>query len=226
MFIIDTTFQMCNVVQTMQIGFFNTNRNAVTVKHIMQNEDNEAHINLINFPAVPKPDQHKYFADGHLTNLTKKPIDFTEQLIEHFSKCGDWIMSLCSGSGIDLKVAIASGRHCISVDIDPHQVHAQYQCLLELCDEIRKVYNDPDEFNPHMYLYSYCKAIEKTDKKKGGVESKEKDESVEEDDGEKDKEESEKILPSGTTAENTAGIADTTSETQSISTLSRCGTLS
>jgi hypothetical protein len=60
-------------------------------------EANEARGNCLQFPAV------RVFARntaGHKVNAAQKPIDLLRFIVKHWSRTGDWVMDICSGTGI------------------------------------------------------------------------------------------------------------------------------
>lgn len=73
-------------------------------------------------------------------------------LISHFSRVGDDVLSLYSGSGTTAKAALSMARSCISFEKDPIQARDTLQKLTTLFDqesENKKVELDASVENTH-----------------------------------------------------------------------------
>ncbi|KAL3685543.1 hypothetical protein R1sor_003565 [Riccia sorocarpa] len=56
-----------------------------------------------------------------VANVYQKSQKVITQLIEDYSKPGDWVLDLCSGSGTTLVCALLAGRNCVAVEKDERQ---------------------------------------------------------------------------------------------------------
>jgi hypothetical protein len=79
-------------------------------------------------------------------NPTEKPYELLAHLISRFSKTGDTVLDLCSGSGSAAEAAIRLGRNIVSIEIDPRQYRGIIQRLRTL-DESETDGIDPGKDN-------------------------------------------------------------------------------
>ena len=69
---------------------------------------------------------------GEVVNETQKTVEETRLLVRHTSKRGEWILSLCNGTGTGLVAATLEGRNSVGVDYDAYQVQWARNRMLAL----------------------------------------------------------------------------------------------
>lgn len=63
----------------------------------------------------------KHAGDNTTMNVYQKLQALLNQMVEHFSQVGDWVMDLCSRYGTALVSPLSLGCHCAEIEIDPRQ---------------------------------------------------------------------------------------------------------
>jgi hypothetical protein len=74
----------------------------------------------------------KHLGDEKVINIYQKPRELLDWMVGHFSKPKEWVLDLCSGSGIGLATCMAYGKYCASVKIDLTQSRVVQERVLNL----------------------------------------------------------------------------------------------
>ncbi|CAM6104491.1 unnamed protein product [Calypogeia fissa] len=78
----------------------------------------------------------KHHGDNKVVNIYQKPKRLLDWMVNHFSHVGDWVLDLCSGSG--LVVALALRRPCVAIDLDAGQSAVLRSRVLKLTDDLTR----------------------------------------------------------------------------------------
>jgi hypothetical protein len=116
-----------STVENIIVMYFGEKRDA---QHfVFSSEENRE--NHLDFPAV----KSFYNFESKVVNYSQKPVELLQQLINHHSRSGDYIMDLFSGSGSTAIAALKSKRNVLSVEKDPFQVSAIKSRIVNLQKE-------------------------------------------------------------------------------------------
>lgn len=94
----------------------------------------ECRNNVVTFSGVTV--KLKHHGDNKVVNIYQKPRRLLDWMVNHFSHVGDWVLDLCSGSGTGLAAALALGRPCVAIEIDPRQSAVLRSRVLKLTDDL------------------------------------------------------------------------------------------
>ncbi|KAL3695628.1 hypothetical protein R1sor_009704 [Riccia sorocarpa] len=99
------------------VGFWSVD-GKMSMKHFGNSDSkSQPHTGIVAPAATYKVE----LPDGDVANVYQKSQKVITQLIEDYSKPGDWVLDLCSGSGTTLVCALLAGRNCIAVEKDERQ---------------------------------------------------------------------------------------------------------
>ena len=70
--------------------------------------------------------------DDEVINEYQKPRKLLNWMVRHFSRKGDWVLDLCSGSGTGMLSALSFGRNVVGVEMDKRQAETIPSLILGL----------------------------------------------------------------------------------------------